>query len=113
MDDKREWYKSCQGVNTREVPREISFCAHAMLSRTVFIVEDTLLDLRFKDNPYVTNYPFIRFYAGIALIDAVSNLPLGVFCIKDTKPRKMTMQEMGIFMDLSGKAESLLNSFSK
>ena len=111
IDKDREWFKSCQGMASKEGPREIAFCSYAMLADYVFIVEDTLLDPRFQNNPYVTNYPFIRFYAGIALIDALSNLPLGVFCVKDTKPRKMSLQEMNIFMELASRAEGLLNSF--
>ena len=33
VDENREWYKSCQGTDTKEMPREVSFCAHAMLSK--------------------------------------------------------------------------------
>ena len=111
IDKDREWYKSCQGLPNKEGPREIAFCSYAMLAEDVFVVEDTLLDERFKNNPYVTGEPYIRFYAGMALIDAVSGLPLGVFCIKDTKPRHLSIQEMGSFMDLASRAEALTNSF--
>src|SRR3989344_1608507 len=37
IDEKREWYKSCQGLEVKEAPRAVSFCAHAMLSRDVFM----------------------------------------------------------------------------
>ncbi|MEK7582049.1 MAG: GAF domain-containing protein, partial [Patescibacteria group bacterium] len=67
VDENREWFKSCQGLDVKEMPRESSFCAHAMLSRNVFVVIDTLKDDRFKDNPQVTDKPYIRFYAGVSL----------------------------------------------
>lgn len=109
MDKNREWYKSCYGLDMKEGPRNIAFCSWALLSKNVFIVEDTLLDDRFKDNPYVTGKPFIRFYAGFALYDRVSKFPVGVFCVKDTKPRKLSLGELGIMFDLSKRAENLLN----
>ena len=109
MDKDREWFKSCQGMSIQEGPREIAFCSYAMLADHMFIVEDTYLDSRFKNNPYVTGAPFIRFYAGIALYDAVSRLPVGVFCVKDTKPKKLSLSEVGIFLELAEKAERLIN----
>jgi len=40
------------------------------------VVEDTELDARFKGNPLVKGFPFIRFYAGCPLI-ASTGLRLG------------------------------------
>src|ERR1039458_4012305 len=39
------------------------------------------------DNPMVTDPPYIRFYAGIALLEKDTNQAIGVFCVKDVKPR--------------------------
>lgn len=110
LDRDREWYKSCKGIEAKEGPREVAFCSWALLSSEVFIVEDTLKDERFKDNPYVIGKPFIRFYAGFSIKDSKTGLPVGVFCIKDTKPRKLTVEEVGILFELAQKAESLINS---
>lgn len=110
LDKNREWYKSCQGLPMNEGPREVAFCSWALLSKNIFIIEDTLNDDRFRDNPYVVGPPYIRFYAGFALMDKKSGLPVGVFCIKDTKPRKLSVDEVGILFDLAKKAEVMLNS---
>jgi GAF domain-containing protein len=112
LDKNREWYKSCQGLPMREGERDVAFCSWALLSKNIFIIEDTLEDDRFKDNVYVVGPPYIRFYAGFALMDKDSRLPVGVFCVKDTKPRKLSVDEVGILFDLAKKAEALLNTHS-
>ena len=109
LDSSREWFKSCQGFNTKEGDRAISFCGHALLAKDLFIIPDTSKDIRFKDNPMVVGSPFIRFYAGMALLDHMTGEPVGVFCIKDTKPREITMAEIGIITELAEKAENELN----
>lgn len=110
LDSDREWFKSCVGFDKKEGDRSVSFCGHALLATNIFIVEDTLKDERFADNPLVTGYPYIRFYAGIALFDHKTGQPIGVFCVKDTKPRKLTTKEIGIIIELAEKAEKELNS---
>lgn len=109
IDEKREWFKSCQGLKEKEGSREESFCGHALLASDIFIVEDTLKDSRFSDNPHVTTKPSIRFYAGISLKQKNSGMPLGVFCIKDYKPRNLTAQEIEEFLELAKEAEYELN----
>jgi GAF domain-containing protein len=109
LDEKREWFKSYQGLNKREGERAISFCGHALLAKNIFFVEDTLKDPRFADNPMVVGSPYIRFYGGIALVDHQSGQYVGVFCIKDTKPRSLSAEEVETFIDLADRAEAELN----
>ena len=109
VDKNREWFKSVQGLKIRQSPRSTSFCGHALLSQVVLIVEDTLADPRFADNPLVTGEPFIRFYAGKSLYDHESGLPVGVFCIKDRKPREMSLYDLDDFLDLASRAEEEIN----
>lgn len=110
IDEDREWYKSCVGLDQKQGDRRISFCGHALLASDVFIIEDTLKDKRFWDNPMVTGFPFIRFYAGVALYDYKSGQPVAVFCIKDNRPRKFDVDELAIFMDLAHRAEEEVNN---
>lgn len=108
IDKDKEIYKSCVGIEEKEGPRDVSFCGHALLEETLLVVSDTLKDERFKDNPYVTGDPYVRFYAGMRLCDEKSGLPLGVFCIKDTKPRELSTGELGTFLTLAERAEKLV-----
>lgn len=109
VDAKREWFKSCQGLPAREGDRAISFCGHALLANNVFIIPDTKKDKRFFDNPMVIGKPFIRFYAGVPLLNA-DGQRIGVFCIKDKKPRKLSFQEKELLKNLASWAELEINS---
>ncbi len=109
LDKDREWYKSSVGLENKEGPRDISFCGYAIYAKIIFIVEDTLSDWRFKDNPTVINPPHIRFYAGVALYDKTGGYPVGVLCIKDTKPRKFTASDIDKLVELAKKTEAELH----
>lgn len=110
IDENREWYKSCYGVDAKEGDRNISFCGHTIVEpEDVLVVEDTLKDDRFADNPYVLGEPFIRFYAGVRIFDKKTKMPVGVFCVKDKKPRELSIEELGIILDYASKAEAEIN----
>jgi GAF domain-containing protein len=68
VDENRQWFKSCLGIDQCETSREVSFCAHALKQAEILIVPDALADPRFADNPLVTDGPRIRFYAGAPLL---------------------------------------------
>lgn len=109
VDKDREWFKSVQGLKSTGGPRSTSFCGHALMSQVLFIIENTLNDPRFADNPSVVGEPWIRFYAGKSLYDRESHLPVGVFCIKDTKPRKFSLEDVNDFLELARQAEDEIN----
>lgn len=109
VDAKREWFKSCRGISETESGRAISFCGHALLSNDIFVVEDTKKDKRFFDNPMVVGKPYIRFYAGVPIMSA-DGQRVGVFCVKDTKPRKFSKEEEEILKGLASWAQLEINS---
>lgn len=109
IDKDREWFKSHPGVQEQQGPRDVSFCGHAMMADDVFVINDTKKDSRFSDNPYVINPPYIRSYAGVALRDKMTKFPVGVFCIKDTKPRTFSVEDVAKLISLGQKAEVEIN----
>jgi phosphoribosyl 1,2-cyclic phosphodiesterase/CheY-like chemotaxis protein len=100
MERDREWFKSCCGVDIREVPRDDSFCGHAIFERRPLVVGDARLDDRFADNPYVTGAPGVRFYAGYPLILSNGSC-VGTLCILDTKPRDIDEAAISRLGDLA------------
>lgn len=104
VDENRQWFKSCIGLDVSETPRDISFCGHAILGNEIFIIPDTIKDERFSDNPLVLNKPYIRFYAGCPLRYLDGSM-LGTLCIIDTKPRDLNEDDLEALKDLSELAE--------
>lgn len=89
VDRDRQWFKSHHGLDAKETPRDVAFCAHAILNNDVFIVEDPSKDERFQDNPLVTGEPHVNFYAGAPLIMSDNNR-LGTLCVIANEARTIT-----------------------
>lgn len=108
VDADRQWFKACVGMDTRETSREISFCAHAILTpEKALIVNDTWKDPRFAENANVLGQPMIRFYAGIPLMSK-AGLPLGTLCVLDRKPRELTAEQLKLLTALARQVSLLL-----
>lgn len=100
VDANRQWFKSRQGIDAAETPREISFCGHAILSDDIFCIPNAMEDERFADNPLVTDKPNIRFYAG-APLKSTDGFNIGTLCVIDDKPHQHTPEELSVLRDLA------------
>ncbi|WMS86819.1 sensor domain-containing diguanylate cyclase [Pleionea litopenaei] len=105
IDKERQWFKSEIGLEAKETSRAVSFCAHAINSDDIMIVEDAQNDERFNDNPLVVNAPFIRFYAGCPL-KYRDGTNLGTLCLIDPMPRKFTQDDVQLLHDLAALVEN-------
>lgn len=109
VDSERQWFKAKVGLEAKETPRDYAFCAHAILSDDLFIVEDSTRDERFFDNPLVTGEPRVVFYAGAPLKDPGTGLPLGTVCVIDHQARQLSENQKNSLLMLSNQVSHLID----
>src|SRR5690606_16207790 len=66
------------------VPREQSFCTHAVAARAALVVQNARDNPFFRGNPSVTRRGF-SFYAGVPLV-AAQGQAIGTLCLLDFAP---------------------------
>ncbi|WP_339799989.1 EAL domain-containing protein [uncultured Marinobacter sp.] len=112
MDEERQWFKSKQGLDVAETPREFAFCEYTLKQEKGFVVEDALTDPRICDNPLVTGEPYIRFYAGVPVREP-TGFKIGTLCIIDSRPHSMGEADLETLRILASLVEDELErSFS-
>lgn len=94
--DRQFWTVGC-GIPedltaSRGTPRQQSFCTHATVARAALVVQDTLDNPFFRDNPLVETRG-LRFYAGVPLIRRHGEA-LGTLCILDLQARHFTHKDL-------------------
>lgn len=100
IDGHRQWYKAVDGLPNDEVPRKDTFCRYALETGQPLVIEDASLDPRFAANPFVTDDPFVRFYASVPLATEDGHT-IGTLCAIDSTPRKFTDRDLRILEDLA------------
>lgn len=108
VDANRQWFKSRVGLDAEETPRELAFCAHAILDEGVFVVPDAHEDDRFFDNPLVQGAPNVRFYAG-APVTSQEGFNVGTLCVIDHQPRQLTPEQLEALRGLARQAAAQID----
>lgn len=109
VDEDRLWFKSCNGMDSREAPRTHSFCSQAISGARPLVVKDAKEDKRFAAHPWVDGPAKIRFYAGVPLT-AVNGHKVGTLCILDKWTHDLSEADLLALRDLAKLAEQELRS---
>ena len=92
VDDERHWTKAIVGVEGGQgtsVSADVSFCAATVATDSGFLrLSDTATSDEWREHPFVTGPPFVRFYAGASIV--VSGEAVGVVCVFGDEPRAWT-----------------------
>lgn len=107
IDEDRQWWKSCIGVDRRQTDRSLAFCNYPVVTHSMTVIEDATQDERVKNNNLVTGEMHIRAYAGVPLLTD-DNHVLGTLCLIDTEPRTFTDTELEILEGLGEEVYSQL-----
>jgi GAF domain-containing protein len=86
IDEDRQWFYSCSGLDVRETRRDLAFCNYPIYYEHLFEVTDASLDERFRENSLVTGPLHLRYYCGAPIF--LDGTPLGALCMLDVKPRE-------------------------
>jgi len=92
IDRDRQLIKASTGFCRPGDSREQSFCNHTIQLADVLVVEDTLADERFRNNPAVTGPDKVRFYAGAPLLTR-DGYAIGALCVIDQAPRALSQEQ--------------------
>ena len=108
IDSDRQWFKANIGLTeVAQTPRDVAFCAHAILGDDLMEVADANADSRFASNPLVTGQPGIRFYAG-APIRLSDGYKMGTLCVIDREPRSLSDKQRAVLVELARAAADAL-----
>src|SRR5688572_22716038 len=100
VDAERVFLKSKVGLDISESPRGTAFSDHTIRQSELTVVSDAREDERFRDNPFVTGEPKIRFYAGAPLVTNEGHA-IGALAVYDKKPRKLTKEQTEVLRVLA------------
>lgn len=100
LDRETQLHVARAGITMTQIPRSDSFCQYTIMESGGMIVEDALIDDRFRDNPLVTDDPHVRFYAGFP-VDSPDGERLGALCVFDSNPRRAGEINLALLRELA------------
>ena len=79
------WFLGKSGLELDRLPRANAFCSIAIMNEHPLLVNDALVDFRFRLNPLVVGQPHVRSYLGVP-IRAGEGALIGTLCVIARQP---------------------------
>lgn len=105
-----DWQRvACQvgAIEISACSRDVSICSRVVFANEVVVIPDMARHPELRDMPYVTGEPHFRSYAG-APVSLDPDMPVGAFCLIDTKPRDFSDGEIRNLKQFADVASGLL-----
>ncbi|CAH0477862.1 unnamed protein product [Peronospora belbahrii] len=96
IGDKSGFLMAKVGLEKRELPRNVLMDAHAIMSTEPTVILDATEDLRFVNNPFVTNGR-VRFFAGFPMVTS-DGYVVGSFNVADPFARELLSGDKFLFL---------------
>src|SRR6185312_626149 len=107
LDEHDQLFKVTRGFDVSKMPRETSFCTHAIMHDNAMVVTDACKDERFANNPLVEHVPNIRFYAGAPLA-TIDGHNVGTLCVMDTVVKEVSEEKKQLMEVLAKQAINVM-----
>lgn len=107
VDEDRVWFKSRYGSDTVQMPRDQDYCAWSILEAEELSIPDLTADARTATLPSTLSGPQFRMYNGVNLVNA-DGYRVGVLCVMDTQPRKLTPNQHRLLRRLARQVIALM-----
>ncbi|SFP72865.1 PAS domain S-box-containing protein/diguanylate cyclase (GGDEF) domain-containing protein [Geopseudomonas sagittaria] len=109
LDAGRQWLCSSAGVPAGAIAGDLPLAGHALPGDGMLVVPDTRADERLRHHPLLSDHPWMRFYAGCALL-AADGRTIGVLALLDDQPRALDAQQREFLRDLARLAAASVES---
>lgn len=94
LDDKRQWYKSKQGMDIKETSVNVALCRRTVTHpEDIIVINDLRLDDNYNNNPYVKGEPNVVFYVSVPLTTHNGNT-VGTLCVLDLEPKELSQTQI-------------------
>lgn len=107
IDEDVQYIITNHGIELEQMPRETSFCTHAIMDDDIMVVEDALMDDRFANAPLVKYNPNVRFYTGVPL-KSNDGYNVGTLCIFDNKPKEPSETQLNCIKALTNQVANIM-----
>lgn len=103
IDSFTQWSVSSYGIEIKQMPREVSVCQYTIMEENSegFEVKDLSKDERFKDRPFVTDDPHLKYYYGVPL-KLNDEIALGALCVLHDDYKSLSAEKKEMLEIIAG-----------